>query len=202
MKLVCSFENFSAFGVTNTQGFVINLALVVPFIIGCFTLPEKKQILMAQILSVGYALVMMAVLVGILIQSLEEGPLAPSNLFFMILVGIHVLAGILHPQEIKCLLAGVIYFITMPSMYMLLFIYALLNLHVVSWGTREAPKKQTEEEKEAEKKKLEEAARKKELKSKGTFLGTLFGRSNNSLDLNLKNIFSSQVSPKSNISST
>ena len=189
-------KNVSAFGVTNTQGFAINLAFVVAFIIGCFTLPEKNQIQMAQILSVGYVLVVMAVIVGIIIKFTEEGPLAPSNLFFMIMIGSYVLAGILHPQEIKCLPALFIYTLSMPSMYMLLVIYSFLNLHVVSWGTREAPKKQTEEEKEAEKKKLEEAARKKELKSKGTFLGTLFGRSNDSLDLNLKNLFSSQVSPE------
>ena len=157
-------------------------------------MPEKNQIFIAQILSVVYALVMMAVVVGVAIQMRLEGPLAPSNLNMMIVAGSFVLAGILHPQEIKCLPMGVIYFITIPSMYMFLVIYSLFNLHVVSWGTREAPKKQTDEEKEAEKKKLEEAARKKELKSKGTFLGTLFGRSNNSLDLNLKNLFSSQVS--------
>ena len=46
---------------------------------------------------------------------------------------------------------------------------------------------------EAEKIKLEEEAKKKELKSKGTILGALFGKGDSSLELGLKNLFSSQV---------
>ena len=72
-------------------------------------MPEKNQIFIAQILSVVYALVMMAVVVGVAIQMRLEGPLAPSNLNMMIVAGSFVLAGILHPQEIKCLPMGVIY---------------------------------------------------------------------------------------------
>ena len=32
---------------------------------------------------------------------------------------------------------GVIYYVTIPSMYLFLIIYAVFNLNVVSWGTRE-----------------------------------------------------------------
>ena len=46
-----------------------------------------------------------------------------------------------------------IYWITIPSMYLLLMIYSVFNLNDVSWGTREdAPQKPSEEE---EKKKAE-----------------------------------------------
>jgi hypothetical protein len=38
---------------------------------------------------------------------------------------------------VGCLPYGVIYYITVPSMYMLLIIYSLFNLNNVSWGTRE-----------------------------------------------------------------
>ena len=43
-------------------------------------------------------------------------------------------------QEFKCILHGFLYFLAVPSMSMLLIFYSLANLHVVSWGTREAPK--------------------------------------------------------------
>lgn len=48
----------------------------------------------------------------------------------------------MHPQEAGALVCGLIYYITIPSMYMLLLIYSVFNMNDVSWGTREvAPKK-------------------------------------------------------------
>ena len=47
-----------------------------------------------------------------------------------------------------CLPMGVIYYITIPSMYLFLTIYSVFNLNVVSWGTREVPKKKTADEME------------------------------------------------------
>ncbi len=41
---------------------------------------------------------------------------------------------------------GFLYFLSIPSMYMLLMIYALTNLNVVSWGTREVKTTKTEKE--------------------------------------------------------
>ena len=122
----------------------------------------------------------------------------------------------MHPQEIKCLPMGIIYLITIPSMYLFLVIYSIFNLNVVSWGTREVPKKKTAEELEAEKVlnyciflaillqlpiaffiekvTLEAEAKKKELESKKTFLGSLFGRDNSGLEFGMRNLFNSQVS--------
>ena len=40
-------------------------------------------------------------------------------------------------QEAFSLIYGVIYFLSIPSMYMLLTIFAITNLNDVSWGTRE-----------------------------------------------------------------
>lgn len=45
--------------------------------------------------------------------------------------------GCLHPQEVSALLYGIVYYITIPSMYMLLVIYSIFNMNDVSWGTRE-----------------------------------------------------------------
>ena len=39
--------------------------------------------------------------------------------------------------EFWCLPYGLIYYVTIPSMYMLLVIFSIYNLNDVSWGTRE-----------------------------------------------------------------
>ena len=55
-------------------------------------------------------------------------------------VGIFVLAGLLHPEEFMCLIPGVLYFLCIPSGFLLLFIYSMINMNIVSWGTREIPR--------------------------------------------------------------
>jgi chitin synthase len=97
----------------------------------------------AKIISTIYGLVMMAVLVGIMILVHENGPFAPSSLFFFMVVGELIIAAILHPQEFGCLLSGVVYYVTVPSMYLLLIVYSIFNLNVVSWGTREVATKKS-----------------------------------------------------------
>jgi chitin synthase len=103
---------------------------------------SRPQLVASKIISAIYGIVMMAVLVGIMLQMMEDGPFAPSSLFFFTVVGTMIIAALLHPQEFWCLPAGLIYFVTVPSMYFLLIVYAIFNLNVVSWGTREVtPKK-------------------------------------------------------------
>lgn len=82
---------------------------------------------------------MMAVMIGIIMQVIDDGILSPSSLFFCTVALQIVITGIMHPQEVKALLFGIVYYITIPSMYMLLVIYSLFNLNDVSWGTRENP---------------------------------------------------------------
>lgn len=101
---------------------------------------------MAQLLSTFYAIVMMAVLVGIILQLTQDGLASPSGIFLLMTAFSFIIAAILHPQEFWCLPTGVIYYLTVPSMYLLLIVYSVCNLNNVSWGTREAPvkKKRTE----------------------------------------------------------
>lgn len=42
------------------------------------------QLLLAFVISAAYCLIMMAVLIGIIIQMIEDGPLAPASLFFLL----------------------------------------------------------------------------------------------------------------------
>ncbi len=53
-------------------------------------------------------------------------------------------------KEMLCLIHGFLYFLSIPSMYMLLTIYSLCNLNNVSWGTREATPTKTEKQEKEE----------------------------------------------------
>jgi chitin synthase len=97
----------------------------------------------AKIISAIYALVMMAVLVSIMLQIAGESPLAPRSLILFLLVGVMVIAALLHPQECLCLPAGVVYYVAVPSTFLLLIVYAIFNINVVSWGTREVTTKKS-----------------------------------------------------------
>jgi hypothetical protein len=52
-------------------------------------------------------------------------------------------------KEFTCLIPGLLYFIAIPSMSMLLFLYSIGNLHNVSWGTRETKTDNPEHKKTA-----------------------------------------------------
>ena len=60
-----------------------------------------------------------------------------TNVFFLSLVGIYIIAALLHPSEFWCVPSGLIYYLYMPTMFILLNIYSFMNLHVNKWGTRE-----------------------------------------------------------------
>lgn len=75
-----------------------------------------------------------------------------------------VVAAILHPQEFSCVIPLPIYMLLIPSMYLLLSIYSVTNMHIVAWGTREVKSKLSA--KEIERLKEEEAAKAQALAAK------------------------------------
>lgn len=86
---------------------------------------------------------MMAVLVGTALQLGEDGIGSPSAIFLIALTGSFLIAACLHPQEFWCIVPGLIYLLAIPSMYLLLILYSIVNLNVVTWGTREVQTKKT-----------------------------------------------------------
>ncbi|KAL6262075.1 hypothetical protein P5V15_007171 [Pogonomyrmex californicus] len=130
----------AAFHIDNWTSFWYNLIPIIIFVGACLTCKERMQLLVAEIISLIYGLVMVVVLVGIMLQIAEDGWLAPSSLLFFIVACQMIVAGLLHPQEATCLLCGVIYYITVPSMYMLLIIFSVFNVHNITWGTRDSKK--------------------------------------------------------------
>uniref|UniRef100_W8AXX4 chitin synthase n=1 Tax=Ceratitis capitata TaxID=7213 RepID=W8AXX4_CERCA len=135
----------AVFSTSIWSSFLWNFIPVLCFILSCVYLKQKFQLLIAFVISSMYCLVMMAVLIGIIIQMIDDGPLAPASLFFLLVFMQIFIAGVVHPQEVGALICGFIYYITIPSMYMLLLIYSVFNMNDVSWGTREVAVKKDDE---------------------------------------------------------
>jgi chitin synthase len=122
--------------------------------------------------------------------------LAPTTLALVFLTFSFILAAVVHPQEFWCLPYGIIYYVTIPSMYLLLVIYSFFNMNDVSWGTREVAKKKTKaeliEEREKEKQ-MKEQATKINKKNEGGLVGFLMQKSGVSekggLEFSLANLF-------------
>lgn len=158
----------------------------------CFTCKSDVQLIVAQILSTIYALIMMAVIVGTALQLGEDGIGSPSAIFLIATAGTFFTASILHPQEFWCVSASLIYLLSIPSMYLLLILYSIINLNVVSWGTREVATKKTKKELEREEKEAKEAAKEAKNKSLLSFLQGGAGENGDeegSIELSLAGLF-------------
>ncbi|TNN56732.1 Chitin synthase 8 [Liparis tanakae] len=103
-----------------------------------FKIKADTQINIAGVLSVIYAFLMIVVGISITGNIVKEGTiLTPSSLFIISLASFYLFTAILHPQEIGLICYGFIYLISIPSAYLLLSIYSMVNMNNVSWGTRE-----------------------------------------------------------------
>ena len=107
------------------------------YLIASLYLNSEKQIKLALVLSCFLGLLMVAILVGCISRLLNSSPVGPTSLVVYILILVYLIAGVLHPTELKCLLPGVLYFFSLPSAFVILNMYAIINLNNVSWGTRE-----------------------------------------------------------------
>lgn len=140
----------AAFQVEQWTSFLMNGIPIITFMIICGLFKENVQLIVAGFLSTIYGLVMMAVLVGIMLQIQNDGILAPSSLFFFCVAGEMIITALFHPKEIGCLPYGIVYYVTVPSMYMLLVIYSVFNMNNISWGTRDGTVVQEKKDGEAD----------------------------------------------------
>ncbi|TDH03746.1 hypothetical protein EPR50_G00145040 [Perca flavescens] len=123
----------------NASGALV-LAVIPPiiFLILCFKLKSDTQIKIAGLLSIMYAFLMLVVTLSIIGSMVKENTvLTPSSIFVISISAIYVITAIMHPQESHLIFHGLIYILAIPSAYLLLSIYSLVNMNNVSWGTRE-----------------------------------------------------------------
>ncbi|CAF3403020.1 unnamed protein product [Rotaria socialis] len=122
---------------TIAESYTISILPALFYILVCLKTKSNTQIAIGAIMTAIYALVMSMVLVATAAQILKSGFLDPSAVFLPSVAITFIVTGLLHPNEMFNLMHGFLYLVTIPGGYLLLVTYALCNLHVVSWGTRE-----------------------------------------------------------------
>ncbi|XP_046885830.1 chitin synthase 1 [Hypomesus transpacificus] len=133
------------FQIPGTLSIVISVIPPVFYMFVCFVAKPNLQISIAAIMSVLYAFLMTASffsIIGDMVQ--QETFLTPTGLFLVSMTIMYLVTAILHPEEFSMIIYGLMYFICIPSGYLLLTIYSLVNMHIVSWGTRESSKEMEE----------------------------------------------------------
>ncbi|XP_062266228.1 chitin synthase chs-2-like [Platichthys flesus] len=104
----------------------------------CFKLKADTQINVAAGLSIVYAFLMLVVTMTIIGSMIKDKTiLTPSSIFVIGMACIYIITAILHPQEFHLVFYGFLYILCIPSAYLLLTIYTMVNMNNVSWGTRE-----------------------------------------------------------------
>ena len=72
------------------------------------------------------------------VSMVREGTImTPSGIFIITLACFYIVTALLHPQEAGLIVYGFLYILCIPSAYLLLAIYSMVNMNNVSWGTRE-----------------------------------------------------------------
>ena len=157
------------FKTTIVESYLMAILPALGFILICFHAKPAAQMIIASFMSAVYAIVMTIVLVGTLGQAFDSGVTNPNVVFLVVLIVVFLVSAIMHPEEFACVIPGALYFICLPTGYLILTIYYLCNMHIVSWGTREVPQRKTKEEIEDEKRIAEEKRNKQAEKKKGIF---------------------------------
>uniref|UniRef100_A0A671Q3Q0 chitin synthase n=1 Tax=Sinocyclocheilus anshuiensis TaxID=1608454 RepID=A0A671Q3Q0_9TELE len=122
------------------ENIALTLAIVPPtvYLILCFKLKSDTQIKIAAIMSVFYAFLMAGTVLSIIGDLVKQKTfLTPSGLFLIGMVVLYIITAALHPQEFSLVIYGLLYFLCIPSGYLLLVIYSIVNMNNVTWGTRE-----------------------------------------------------------------
>ncbi|CAJ0568392.1 unnamed protein product, partial [Mesorhabditis spiculigera] len=140
------YAQVAAFHVPMDRIMLYNAVPIGGFIASCFLMESSVQLFLAKILSVCYAFVMLAVIVATSSQIVLETMFSPTSMFVVGMIGIFFVAACLHPREFTNILYGTIFFLMIPSTYVVLSFYSLINLNVINWGTREAVAKATGKE--------------------------------------------------------
>uniref|UniRef100_UPI003AACB695 chitin synthase 1 n=1 Tax=Centroberyx gerrardi TaxID=166262 RepID=UPI003AACB695 len=129
------------FKIPGTLSIIISVIPPVFYMLVCFIAKPNTQITIAAIMSVLYAFLMTASLFSIIGDMVIQGTfLTPTGVFLVSMTIMYLVTALLHPEEFGMIIYGLMYFICIPSGYLLLTIYSLVNMHIVSWGTRESNK--------------------------------------------------------------
>ncbi|KAM6977903.1 chitin synthase 1 [Aplochiton taeniatus] len=138
------------FQIPGTTSILISVIPPIFYMLICFLAKPNVQINIAGIMSVFYAFLMTASFFSIIGDMVKQGTfITPTGLFLVSMAVMYLVTALLHPEEFTMIIYGLMYFICIPSGYLLLTIYSLVNMHIVSWGTRESNKEKEEKKSKA-----------------------------------------------------
>ena len=147
------------------HSYLLGISAALFYTLVCLFIKNDLQIMVGIMLSAIYAVVMMLVVVALIVNSSYESIVSPNVAFLTAITVLFLVAALLHPRELLCLVPGLLYIFAIPFSSLFLIIYSIANMNVVSWGTREVPRAKTKEEIEQEEQ--EELERKERAKNSG-----------------------------------
>jgi chitin synthase len=186
---------------TLAESYTLAVAPAIFYLVICLKCKANTQVFIGALMSSIYSMIMTMVLVATIAQLTNSDEISASSFFFVFLIILFFLTGVLHPQEIMNLLYGLLYLVTLPGGYVLLVIYSICNLHVVSWGTREvavkkSKKKRLEEAQEEKKQAEQEEEQKKNQKQKKSIFTYFLGSGDDDKGA-VQNLFGKMFKPSS-----
>ncbi|KAG9344366.1 hypothetical protein JZ751_011035 [Albula glossodonta] len=132
------------FDIHPNVGLVLAILPPAVYLMLCFKVKADTQITIAAVMSIFYAFLMSATILSIIGEMVAEKTfMTPSGMFFIGIVAMYIFTATLHPQEFPLVIYGMVYVLSIPSGYLLLAIYSMVNMNNVSWGTRETASQAT-----------------------------------------------------------
>jgi chitin synthase len=118
--------------------FILACLPAVVFLVVCYqNWKEEIKIGFAAMLGTYYSILMMIVVVGTIVRVVDGSWKTTAVLFLVIMALIFFLTAFCHPFEIGCVKPCLLFFLCIPTSYILIIIYSLTNMNKSSWGTRE-----------------------------------------------------------------
>ena len=118
--------------------FILACLPAVVFLVVCYQ-DWKEEIKMgfAAMLGTYYSILMMIVVVGTIVRVVDGSWKTTAVLFLLIMAVIFFLTAICHPFELSCVKPCFLFFLCIPTTYILVIIYSLTNMNQCQWGTRD-----------------------------------------------------------------
>ncbi|XP_071148671.1 chitin synthase chs-2-like [Mytilus edulis] len=116
---------------------LLNLFPVGLFLLMTLYASSQRQLKVAAVLSSIYVIVMIIVLIGVVKEAIDEGLCSITTICVLLVPSVFVVSALVHPKEFFCIIPGLLYFVAIPSMSMLMFLYSIGNLHIVQLGAIE-----------------------------------------------------------------
>ena len=118
--------------------FILACLPAVVFLIVCYQeWKEEIKIGFAAMLGTYYSILMMIVVVGTIVRVVDGSWKTTAVLFLLIMAVIFFLTAICHPFELSCVKPCFLFFLCIPTTYILVIIYSLTNMNQCQWGTRD-----------------------------------------------------------------